>query len=77
MQLKYELLNYPNYPVILEGKNASGIQVTLQFTKLSIWRNGPYIGGHLVCIFQIELQTRLYCTINRADCESVLYKIIP
>ena len=37
MQLKYELLNYPNYPVILEGKNASGIQVTLQFTKLSLY----------------------------------------
>ena len=25
----------------------------------SIWRNGPYIGGHLAFFFQIEFQTRL------------------
>ena len=24
-----------------------------------IWRNGPYIGGHLAFLFQIEFQTRL------------------
>ena len=25
----------------------------------NIWRNGPYIGGHLAFCFQIEFQTRL------------------
>ena len=29
MQLKYELLHFLNYPVLLGGKNASGIQVML------------------------------------------------
>ena len=37
-----------------------------------IWRNGPYIGGHLAFFFLIEFQTRLQFTINRTDCESVL-----
>ena len=27
--------------------------------KKNIWRNGPYIGGHLAFFFQIEFQTRL------------------
>ena len=26
---------------------------------LYIWRNGPYIGGHLAFFFQIEFQTRV------------------
>ena len=54
-----------------EGQHLAGLTVltltgmrseemfNLFFESLNIWRNGPYIGGHLAFFFQIEFQTRL------------------
>ena len=35
------------------------VVVTVAFVCVCIWRNGPFIGGHLAFFFQIEFQTRL------------------
>ena len=43
---------------------------------LDIWRNCPYIGGHLALFFQIDFLTHVLSTINRSDCESVIYRFI-
>ena len=53
------LLEFYTFPANTSLFNCLGIAMTECESTYIIWRNGPYIGGHLAFFFQIEFQTRL------------------